>query len=138
MKNTKLVLRTIEKPSADSKSAKISKSEPRKSTKSPRSDRQKQSSRSRQSGRRKEQTSTSVDSMSIRHVHTMTKDLLNTLTTVEQSLDMVTKIANVLNQYNINPSKLNIGEAFQFLKKIDPAQLEKLLHLIPQQNNKSE
>lgn len=138
MKNTKLVLRTIETPDESSTPTKTNQSEQRKSAKSTRPTKQKRSrSRSRQSERQRETLST-PDTMSIRHVHSMTKDLLNTLTTVEKSLDMVTKIAGVMNQYDINPSKLNIGDAYQFLKKIDPSQLENLLHLIPQPNNKSE
>lgn len=139
MKNTKLVLRTIETPEENNKPARINQSEQRKPAKSNRPSKQKSSrSRSRQSEKPRDQNPSTPDNMSIKHVHTMTKDLLNTLTTVEKSLDMVTKIAGVMNQYDINPSKLNIGNAYQFLKTIDPAQLENLLRLIPQQSNKSE
>jgi hypothetical protein len=69
----------------------------------------------------------SVDTMSIKNVHTLTKELLVTLSTIEKSLELATKVMAILNKHNVNLSQLNKLDLSKIFTRIEPAQLEKTL-----------
>ncbi len=71
-----------------------------------------------------------TDTLSIKQVHGMTKDLLGTLATVEKSLELATKMLTIFNKYNINASNLNTKEVSKLLTKLDPSHLDKLLQML--------
>jgi len=68
-----------------------------------------------------------VDTMSIKNVHTLTKELLVTLSTIEKSLELATKVMAILNKHNVNLSQLNKLDLSKLFTRIEPAQLEKTL-----------
>ncbi|OEF98204.1 hypothetical protein [Desulfuribacillus alkaliarsenatis] len=82
------------------------------------------------------------DSLNINAIHSLTKDVISTLHTVDKSLDIVVKTLTVLDNYNINLATITgksasssggpniLRLATDFIKKINVNQLEQTISIL--------
>ncbi|WP_141706202.1 hypothetical protein [Desulfuribacillus alkaliarsenatis] len=71
-----------------------------------------------------------IDTVTIKNVHNITKELITTLYTVEKSLLLLNKLISIMDNYKINLNSLNKTELSGVLKKLNLEQLDKAVHLL--------